>query len=221
MTQLLDQNTRDAIKKYLAGMESPVKLLVITDNRSPNCTYCNDIKMLFKELSELDLEMLQIELIDGWREEFEKNYGIRFEHVPAIVFLNDNVKGKIVYRGIPADQEFGVFLETILELSLGHVHLRDEDVERIKKIDKNVDINVYVTPSCPYCPAAVASAYSIAMLNPNIKAYAVESVEFQVESNENKIRAVPTVIIKTDKKTVRFEGALPIDVFISKIESAL
>lgn len=218
---LLDQDTREAIRKYLLGMETPVKLIVITDNRSPNCEYCNDIKALFTELSELKLDKLQIELVDGWREEFNNKYGVKFEHIPAIIFENQNVKGTIVYRGIPADQEFGVFLETILELSLGHIHLRKEDVERINKISKKVNIYVYVTPSCPYCPAAVASAYSIAMLNPNITAHAIESIEFQSESNENKIRAVPTVIISTDDKKVRFEGALPIDVFLNKIESVL
>lgn len=216
---LLDEETRNAIKEYLSKMGNEVELIVIVDSNSKNCMYCNEIKQLFSEINELGIPKLKIKMIEKYDDNVKVSYGVTPDQVPIILIRNQNIKGYIAYRGIPADHEFGLFLETVLETSLGRVHLSEEQIKRVKNIKENVKIDVYVTPSCPYCPAAVASAYMLAMINPNIKAYAVEATEFADESNKYKIRAVPTVVINDGQN--KFEGALPIDRFIAKIEETL
>ncbi|MEM0455824.1 MAG: thioredoxin family protein [Candidatus Anstonellales archaeon] len=218
MRNLLDAETRKILTDYLSKMESEVELVVILDHNSPNCVYCKDIQQLFTELAELDIPKLKITIFDKYHPEFEKRYGIRESDVPAIVFVNNNIKGQIVYRGVPSEQEFSVFIETILEVSLGHIHIPQEQIEKLNRIDKKIKINVYVTPTCPYCPTAVAMAFATAMVNPNLSAHAVEVTEFQEEGAKYNIRAVPTIVINDG--AVKFEGALPLDRFIAKIEEA-
>ncbi|MCX8154643.1 MAG: thioredoxin family protein [Candidatus Micrarchaeota archaeon] len=216
---LLDEETKKAIKDYLSKMRDVVELVVVIDRNSKNCMYCDEIKQLFVELDELKIPKLKIKLIEKYDDNVKVSYDISPDQVPIILIRNPNIKAYIAYRGIPADHEFGLFLETILEVSTGHVHLSEDQINKVKNIKESVKIDVYVTPSCPYCPAAVASAYMLAMINPNIKAYAVEATEFPEESNRYRIRAVPTVVINNGQN--RFEGALPIDRFIAKIEETL
>lgn len=220
MEKLLDNQTRQEIIKFLSEMKSNVKIHVITDLTSKNCGFCKEIKQLFMELDELGINNLEIMFYDKWNEEFSK-YGLSYKDIPAIIIESPNVKGKLVFRGIPSGHEFGMFIETLLEISLGHIHIPEHDLNKIGNINKPINIYVYVTPTCPYCPAAVAVAYSIAMVNPNISAYAIEASEFEEESRVNNIKAVPTVIIKSGDKNIRFEGALPMDLFIKKLESVL
>ena len=66
---------------------------------------------------------------------------------------------------------------------------------RIQKIDKPVNIKVFITLSCPHCPGAVQTAHRLAMLNPNVKAEMIEANTFQDLSMKFKVSGVPKIII--------------------------
>ncbi len=72
---------------------------------------------------------------------------------------------------------------------------------------KNVKSKVYVfvTPSCPYCPYAVKSAFKLAMKNKNIDVSIFEAMEFPELSMKFDVQAVPTIVINEKRKIV---GAL-------------
>ena len=96
--------------------------------------------------------------------------------------------------------------------------MHDDVVEIIKKVDKPVNIMVFVTPTCPYCPLAVRTAHKFAIENENITASMIEATEFPELSNRYSVFAVPKVVIN-DK--VSFEGAIPEEAFAKKVIEAI
>lgn len=89
-------------------------------------------------------------------------------------------------------------------------------IKRIKKINKPVNIKVFITLACPHCPGAVQTAHRLAMLNDNIKSEMIEAQTFSDMSVKYKVSGVPKIIINEDIELV---GNHPIEIFLEKIES--
>ena len=80
----------------------------------------------------------------------------KIEMVPSIILLDDQNEYKgIKFNGIPAGHEINSFVPALLEMSGNVSKLPDRLLERINKIDKPVNIKVFVTLTCPHCPGAV------------------------------------------------------------------
>ncbi len=73
-------------------------------------------------------------------------------------------------------------------------------------IDRPMHIQVFVTPTCPYCPRAVRLTHQFAMKSDLIRADMIESTEFPQLANRYEVMAVPKVVIND---TIFSEGALP------------
>jgi len=138
------------------------------------------------------------------------------DKTPAIVLWGKNSHG-VYYFGIPAQYEFSSLLEDIVDISKGTTRLAEETRARLKSISKPVDIKVFVTPMCPYCPKAVRMAHQFAMENKNIKASMIEATEFEEMSKAYDVMAVPKIVIN-DKAS--FEGALPEEMFLQQVMDA-
>ncbi len=215
--QLLDKETREQLQKFFEDMDN-VKVVLVMDKNRPTCQLCDQIEQLLKELKETAPDKIQLEVYTPDSPHYDQalqQYNLK--HVPAIVIVGKN-NGMVRYLGIPSGHEFGAFVETIKEMSLGHVHLPEEIIEEVRKIDKPVHIQVFVTPTCPYCPMAAVTSYHFAAINPNITSDVIEAVEFPDLANKYRVNAVPAIVIN-DK--VRFEGAYPPDAFLQKIKEAL
>ncbi len=87
--------------------------------------------------------------------------------------------------------------------------------ERVKKIKKDVHIQVFVSLGCPYCPDAVATAHRLALENENIIADMVETSQFPHMAIKYNVSGVPKVIINENHE---FTGAQPITAFLDMIE---
>lgn len=149
--KLLNDEIRTQVKDILSEMEGKVKLLFF-ENKD-NCDYCSTIEQLLSELTEVT-DMVVFEKYDADSEK-AKEYSIEIS--PAIVLLTpDGVDKGVRFYGIPSGHEFGTLLQDIISFSKGaKPNLSPESIERLKTIEKPIDIKVFVTPTCPYCPRAV------------------------------------------------------------------
>jgi glutaredoxin-like protein len=138
------------------------------------------------------------------------------DKVPAIVVLKDDGQDSgIRFFGIPGGYEINSFLSAVLAVS-GHVEpLPPAILERISKIDKPVHIQVFVTPTCPYCPAAVVTAHRLALENSQVRADMVESNSFVPLSIKYQVSGVPKTVINEMHDLV---GAQPITALLDEIE---
>jgi glutaredoxin-like protein len=206
----IDEKLRQEISKQLSGLKKEVKLVMFT--QEIECMYCRETRTLLEELVEtsdkLKLEVYNF-VIDKDKAEL---YGI--DKIPAIVILEGDKDFGIRYYGIPSGYEFASLLEDIKMVGTGEVDLSDDIIERVKAIDKDVHLQVYVTPTCPYCPRAVIAAHKFAYLNPKIKSDMVEATEFPHLARKYNVMGVPRTIINENDF---IEGAVPEDMLLDKI----
>lgn len=213
MNFLKEKDKQEIINRF-QNLKNNVKLLFFTQEL--DCQYCRETGQLLRELVELS-DKLKLEIYNFVNDkELVEQYNI--DKVPAIVVMDEKNDYGIRYYGIPAGYEFSSLLESIEMVSTAETQLSKEDIERIKQIDKPVHIQVFVTPSCPYCPAAVLVGHALALLNKNIRADMVEATEFPQLAYKYNVRGVPRVVINENHF---FEGALPVNLYLDEIIHAI
>jgi alkyl hydroperoxide reductase subunit AhpF len=98
--------------------------------------------------------------------------------------------------------------------------LNEKTREFLKNLDKPLELQVFVTPSCPYCPRAVLLAHQMAMENPlMIHATGVDAMEFPELANRFNVRGVPQTVINSGAAVL--VGAAPEQNLLAEIKRAL
>lgn len=105
-------------------------------------------------------------------------------------------------------------IEDIIQVSRGSSSLPAILKEKIRQINRPAHIQVFVTPTCPYCPIAARTAHQMAIENVNIISDVVEIFEFPHLAQRYQVMAVPKIMIN-DK--ISFEGVLPDSVFVEHV----
>src|SRR5690606_36762162 len=82
----------------------------------------------------------------------------------------------------------------------------------------DVHLQVFVTPTCPYCPRAVVLAHAMAIASDRVRADMVEATEFPHLSMKYNVMGVPRTVIN-DREFV--EGAVPEYMLVDAIRAAL
>jgi glutaredoxin-like protein len=216
MGMLKDEDKKYIREQFDAKLKDPVKIILFSQKLE--CEYCRPTEEILTELAELsakitlDIRNLQIDSEDA------KVFGV--DKVPAIILLGAEDKDYgIRFFGIPSGYEFSTLLSDIIDVSSGKSDLNPELASKISTITDPVDIKVFVTPTCPYCPTAVRAAHKIAMANPRyIKAQMIESTEFPHLANRYAVYGVPKTVIN---EKVQFEGAMPDQAVVGQVLAAL
>lgn len=202
-----------ALRQRFEKLDRPVSIINITQEIEGR--YCRETRILLEETAALsDKISLQIYDFQMDKEITEK---FNIDKIPATLVMADKDIG-IRYYGIPGGYEYATLLESIELVSVDKSPLSKDVLEKIQKIDRDIHIQVFVTPTCPYCPAAVATGHAFAHANEHITAAMVEATEFPHLANKYGVMGVPKTII--NEKTM-FEGALPEGAYANKIFEAL
>lgn len=211
----LDDNIKNELKKQLSILTKNVKIIFFTQELE--CQYCKETRAILSELVEVsDKLSLEVKNFITDKSEAEK-YGV--DKIPATVLLDENGKDYgIKFYGIPSGYEFASLLEDIKMLGTGSTGLPVEIENAIKKIDSDVHMQVFVTPTCPYCPQAVVTAHKFSYLNDKIKGDMIEATEFPHLSNKYNVRGVPRTVIN---ESTYIEGAAPEQMVLDKVKEAL
>lgn len=212
---LLQDKDKQALKEHFKNLSKPVKLINFTQEME--CQYCRDTRTLLEEVAELS-DQISVEVYDFVKDKNKvEQYGI--ERIPAVVVLSESDKDNgIRFYGIPAGYEFVSLMEAIMEAGGKKSELSQETVSTLKAIKKPVHIQVMVSLTCPYCPAAVRTAHMFAMASENIRADMVEVSEFPNMAVKYNVSGVPKIIIN---ENTSFTGAQPEKAYLQYVLSAL
>jgi glutaredoxin-like protein len=112
----------------------------------------------------------------------------------------------ICYYGIPSGYEFSSLIEDILDVSKNDSGLLEGSKDLLNQIKQPIHLQVFVTPTCPHCPAAVRLAHKLAMENENIRADMIEATEFPHLSMRYNVKGVPKTMIGDNTS---IDGTLP------------
>ena len=205
-------------KKYLKeefekNLKDEVKIYIFTvkDN---SCRYCKETVEISQELATLS-DLIEVKEFDLSSEEAKK---MGIEHAPTTVITDGkNYGSRIRYIGIPAGYEFSSLVEDIMSVSKRKVDFDEHVKEHLDQIDSPIRIQVFVTPTCPYCPKAVRVAHKFAQYNDNVIGEMIESIEFPDWADKFGVSSVPHIVINED---VQFVGAYPEENFIEFVMEA-
>ncbi len=202
MGLLKDQDREYLKKEFEKILKDDVKVLAFVEGE--DCKYCKETKQLLEEVASLS---------DKIKLEFPEKEEFGIEEVPTIIIqdkegeLGDRVK----FLGIPSGYEFTTLVKDIMFVSTRTLEISEKTIEELQNVKNDILIEVYVTPSCPYCPRAVLLAHQFAMVSEKIRGVMVESYEFPAKADEWNVMSVPHTVVKNLKtgNVGEFVGAYP------------
>ncbi len=210
---LLNEEIVNSVKQMLSDLPQAVRLVVFT---TAQCDYCKEIVQLTQEVAatsdKITVELYKLETDTV----MAKQYNVTMAPVIAIVGAKDY---GLRFYGIPSGHEFQTLLHGIKKASLGRPEELDSyNQTYLANLDQPVNIRVFVTPTCPYCPPAAIRAYDMAIASDKVVAEVIESMEFGELAMKFNVMGVPLNVIN-DKE--RIEGAAPPAMVIDAIKAAL
>ena len=214
---ILNDDIQNQVREALAELDAPVKLVVFTQGEGGalECAMCAETRGLIEEVAALSAK-ISVEIRDFVKDsEVAETYGI--DKIPAVAVVREGDApadyGVRLY-GIPSGYEFGTLIEDIRMVSSGDPALSDATLAELAKLTSPVNIQVFVTPTCPYCPRAVLLAHRLAMASELVTASMVEATEFPQLSNRYQVYGVPRTVIND---VIHVEGAVPESMLITKL----
>ena len=150
MGNLLDEKIVGQIRDIFAKLSQPVQILFFG---SDTCDYCLDTLQLLQEVAAID-EKISLSIHDLQKDaDIARKFNV--DKAPGIVIAAKNgdelVNYGIQYSGIPAGHEFSTLINDILMVSSRDSGLSQQTREFLQKLEKPVHMQVFVTPTCPYC----------------------------------------------------------------------
>jgi glutaredoxin-like protein len=211
---LLSDKDRQFLQNHFSRtLVDPVRLVFFTQEVA--CQFCRETGQILDEVAGLS-DKITVETYNFVTDkEVAERHGI--DKIPATIVMGDTDHG-IRFYGIPSGYEFTSLIEDIVDVSRGKTELSPETVRMLTEIEEPVHIQVFVTPTCPYCPSAVRLAHSLAIASGKVRADMVEAIEFPHLANRYSVYGVPRTVINEE---THLEGAAPEPLFVAKVREAL
>jgi len=206
---LLSEQDRRVVREHLATIQQPVTLLLFTQTiGAPESALI--ARQVLDELASLN-DLIRVEESNFILEKDRASqYGV--DRIPAIVLLSGENDTRMRFLGAPAGYEFMSLVEAVILAGTNDSQLDPESRALIAaNVSAPVDIQVFVTPTCPHCPRAVSLAHRMARESAHIRATCVEATEFMDLSRKFRVTGVPKIVVN---ESIEILGALPEELFV-------
>ncbi len=185
--EIIPDDVKQAIKESLReGLRDEIALEVFTKS-GKNDQFNEAAVSLLKTLAELSDKLKVSFHTIGDQQSVKRNV----TRTPTVLIAPD--KYRIRYTGAPVGEEGRSFLIALMMASTATGLLSEPSIAKIKdKLREKRDIQIFVSPTCPYCPQQVLTAFSAAIVKPDlVSAEAVEIYENQDLAENLGSLAVP------------------------------
>ncbi|HZJ09728.1 MAG TPA: thioredoxin family protein [Trueperaceae bacterium] len=224
---LLDDEVRAQVEQVLAPLDSEVELLVYTGGKLivPGRDEPGEQQATLELLREVAATNDKITVAEKALAGDAAAAAAGITLTPTTVFRRKGEERfNVRFLGLPSGYEFSTLLETILMVGDSQRAV-DSSLQEVSEVDADVRLRTFVTPTCPYCPKAVITAFRFALANPRITAEGIEANEFPTLSSGYRISGVPDTIVEgapgSGMKTTRVLGAQPEDAFVDALKEAV
>ncbi|HTZ17995.1 MAG TPA: thioredoxin family protein, partial [Dissulfurispiraceae bacterium] len=181
------------IKKILHDTFNTLKddvVIEVFTKKGENDAFNDATVSLVKALSEITPKIKPAFYSVG--DDIAKKKGIT--RSPTILLAPD--KYNIRYTGSPLGEEGRSFIVAIIMVSTASVVLNEVSLKRLGELTEKRAVQVFVSPTCPYCPQEVIYAISAAVArNDLISVEIIEIFENQDLAEEKSIVSVPQTFI--------------------------
>ncbi|GBG97168.1 alkyl hydroperoxide reductase subunit F [Lactococcus termiticola] len=172
---IINEELRNQLKPYLELLENPIVLKYDVDDSENG----QKIKDFVTELASLSDKITVIEASLSRKNAFE--------------IAREGVVSGLLMAGLPLGHEVNSLVLALVQVSGRPPVVEPELIERIKKIDKPLHFETYVSLTCHNCPDVVQAFNVMTVLNPNVSHTMIEGGMNQAEVEAKGIMAVPTV----------------------------
>ena len=204
---LLNEDIIGEVSAVFEQLKEPVEVLFF--GKKMDCEYCADTLQLIQEVVDLS-KKLSLTIVDIEEEPaVAGQYNV--DKTPGLVVAGRDGEKILDYgirhAGIPSGHEFSTLINDIVMVSGRESGLNQQTREFLNGLNEPVLMQVFVTPTCPYCPRAVILAHQMALESPMVEAEMVEATEFPELANRFNVSGVPQTTINNGAGTV--VGAVP------------
>jgi len=218
MSNLLNDDVTGQVREAFKDLKDPVQVLFFSGE---DCEYCEDTRQLVEEVTDLS-DLINLETLD-LDQDPEEAARYQVDKAPGLVIAGREgdqvVDYGIRYAGIPSGHEFSSLIQDLLLVSQREAGLSPETNQFLASLEEPVHLQVFVTPTCPYCPSAVILAHRFALASEMVQAEMVESSEFQDLVLKYKVSGVPDTSI--NHGAGRVVGAVPEAELVSEIQKVI
>jgi glutaredoxin-like protein len=204
---LLNDEIANQVQQAFTQLNNPVEVLFF--GRQKDCEYCDQTLQLVEEVSALS-EKLHLSTYDVESDaELAGKYNV--DKTPGLVITardgDQLVDFGVRYAGVPSGHEFSSLIQDIILISGRDSGLSQQTRDMLADLTEPVTLQVFVTPTCAYCPQAVILAHQMAMESSLVQAEMVEAMEFPELSSKHGVSGVPQTTINDGAGNV--VGAVP------------
>ena len=196
---LIPSQERARLKRdFRKHLKSDVGLRFYTQRPSPiaipgrDCRYCPQAGQLLEELTalspRLSLETVEFHLEPGRARED----GV--SRIPAIL-LGTEDGGRLRFYGLPLGYSLPVFIESLKTVSRGATRLSVNTRKQLRRINRPVHLQVFVTPGNEVSAGMGLLAHAMAVESKHIIADIIEAEEFPEMARRYGLRQVPHTVI--------------------------
>ena len=182
---MIDQGLLDAVKSYSENMTRPITFVLGSGEHSKRAELIDFLTKIAGTTDKINF--------DSTATDDSLPSAISFKVVSHIDgALTDT---GIVFSGIPGGHEFTSLILAILQAG-GHTLKLDEGIQKlIKRFNKPLQFQTYVSLSCHSCPDVVQALNQFALLNDDISNEMIDGALFQEQVEANNIQGVPAVFL--------------------------
>jgi glutaredoxin-like protein len=219
MAAFLNDDLTRQVKEVFAELKNPVEVLFF--GRQTDCDFCQDSLKLLEEVTGLS-DQFSLSIYD-----LDENASLaqqyKIDKAPGFVIVaregDQLVDYGIRFYGIPSGYEFTSLVNDLVMVSSRNSALTDQTRAYLKSLTSPVHLQVFVTPTCPYCPRAVVLAHQMALESPWVESEMIEASEFFDLANQFNVSGVPHTVINHGAGSV--VGAAPEEMLVKEIQKAL
>lgn len=177
---MLDQSLLDAVKSYSANMTRPVDFVLGQGEHSKRAELIDFLEKIASTSDKI---------------RFDKNQTDANLSAISFKIVYDDKDSGIVFSGIPGGHEFSSLILAILHAG-GHTLKLDEEIQNlIKRIQKPLKFQTFVSLSCHNCPEVVQALNQFAILNDDIENEMIDGGVFPELVAQKNIQGVPAVFL--------------------------
>ncbi len=185
-------------REFRKHLKADVLLRMYTQRPSPiaipgrECRYCPQTLQLMEELVSLSPK-LSLETVE-FHLEREKAQEDSISRIPAVVMGAGSGKW-VRYYGLPLGYQLPVLVEITKALSRGSTRLSVNSRKQLRRVEKPVHLQVFVTPGSETSAGMALLAQSMAVESANIHTDVIEAEEFPDLARRYGVRQVPFTVI--------------------------
>lgn len=148
---LIDEATMNRLRERLAALAGPVELRLYRKPDSGRlvlpsgvgCATCDLAEELLRSVADAAAERISLTVIDI------SGPGEAPDGVPTVTVAAPGEEPRIAFQGLPSGYEFATLLDAIERVSVRTGDFAPELSDRLSRLEQDVEVMVFVTPTCP------------------------------------------------------------------------